>query len=353
LKTVSDRDDLSQTDVTEIGLREKVTFLRQAENYPFATGRVDVIETHMSWVFLTEKRVYKLKKPVRYSFLDFSTLEARREDSEGEVQLNRRLAGDTYIRAVALTREDNGDLKLGGKGKPVEWLVEMHRLPEELTLDTAIRKGTVATDDIDRISRVLNDFFQKQASLPVTGQEYRAMFTREMEESHNTLSRPEYGLPQERLQHVASAQREFLQRHGGMLEERASNGLVIEGHGDLRPEHVFLTEPPVVIDCLEFNRDFRLLDPVDELAYLGLECERLGATWIGERLLQNYFAESGDACPGELIRFYRLFRACLRAKIAVWHIDDHRIREVEKWRQRARDYLSIAERDLAAGRDTS
>jgi aminoglycoside phosphotransferase family enzyme len=349
LKTVSDRDE-SQTDVTEIGLREKIAFLRKAENYPLATARVDVIETHMSWVFLTEKRVYKLKKPVRYSFLDFSTLEARREDSRGEVQLNRRLAGDTYIRTIALTREDNGQLKLGGEGKPVEWLVEMHRLPEELTLDAAIRNGTAVADDIDRISRIINAFFQEQSSLSITSDKYRAMFEREVEENHDTLSRPEYGLSQERLLRVTSAQREFLQHHGGMLEKRARDGHIIEGHGDLRPEHVFLTEPPVVIDCLEFNRDFRVLDPVDELAYLGLECERLGAAWISEQLLQNYFDYSGDSCPAALIRFYRLFRACLRAKIAVWHIDDHRIREVEKWRQRAMDYLSIAERDLAEAR---
>ena len=352
MKTVSGQDE-SQTDITEIGLREKVTFLRQPENYPFATGRVDVIETHMSWVFLTDDRVYKLKKPVRYSFLDFSTLEARREDSEGEVQLNKRLAGDTYIRTIALTREDNGVLMLGGEGKPVDWLVEMHRLPEELTLDVAIRNSTVATDDIDRISRILNDFFQQQPSLPVTTDGYRTMFAQGLEENHEILGRPEYGLPQDRLQRVIAAQSGFLQSHGDMLEERARDGRIIEGHGDLRPEHVFLKEQPVIIDCLEFNRDFRIIDPVDELAYLGLECDRLGAAWIGERLLQNYFDDTGDACPAALIRFYRLFRACLRAKIAVWHIDDHRVREVEKWRQRAMDYLSIADRDLAADRDPS
>lgn len=352
MNSVSGQDE-SQTDVTEIGLREKVAFLRQPENYPFATGRVDVIETHMSWVFLTDERVYKLKKPVRYSFLDFSTLEARREDSEGEVQLNRRLAGDTYIRTVALTREDNGDLMLGGEGKPVDWLVEMYRLPEELTLDVAIRNSMVTGENIDQISRVLNDFFRRQASLPVTADAYRTMFAQGLEENHATLGRPEYGLPQERLQRVISAQSEFLQRHGDMLEQRARDGRIIEGHGDLRPEHVFLTEPPVIIDCLEFNRDFRIIDPVDELAYLGLECDRLGAAWISERLLQNYFEHSGDSSPAALIRFYRLFRACLRAKIAVWHIDDHRVREVEKWRQRAMDYLSIAERDLAADRNSS
>jgi aminoglycoside phosphotransferase family enzyme len=93
LKTVSGQDE-SQTDITEIGLREKVTFLRQPENYPFATGRVDVIETHMSWVFLTDDRVYKLKKPVRYSFLDFSTLEARREDSGMSVPTKTRRCKD-------------------------------------------------------------------------------------------------------------------------------------------------------------------------------------------------------------------------------------------------------------------
>ena len=111
---------MSQPDATQIGLRGKIAFLRQAENYPAGTSRVDVIETHMSWVFLTDERVYKLKKPVRYAFLDFSTLEARREDSEGEVQLNRRLAGDTYIGTVPLTRENDGRLMLGGEGEPAD-----------------------------------------------------------------------------------------------------------------------------------------------------------------------------------------------------------------------------------------
>ncbi|MEJ2760399.1 MAG: hypothetical protein P8126_02360 [Gammaproteobacteria bacterium] len=332
----------------EVNIDKKVAFLREPGHYPAGAGRVEVIETHMSWVFLTEDRVYKLKKPVRYEFLDFSTLESRRLDSEREVILNRRLAGDTYLRTLPLTLEKNGELRLDGDGEPVDWLVEMRRLPQDRTLEALILNRTVEPQDIDTISGLLNGFYAQQTPLLLSGKEYRALFAGEIEENHEVLSRPAYGLPVELVQRLTSLQRSFLSSDTSLLEERVVGGRVIEGHGDLRPEHVFLTTPPVIIDCLEFNRNFRIIDPADELSYLGLECERLGADWIGERLLQNYTKVSGDRCPGALIDFYRLFRACLRAKIAVWHVEDHQINNAEKWLRRAKDYMVVAKRHLPA-----
>jgi aminoglycoside phosphotransferase family enzyme len=102
----------------------------------------------------------------------------------------------------------------------------------------------------------------------------------------------------------------------------------------------------VIIDCLEFNREFRIRDPVDELAYLAMECERLGAPQIGEQILGNYRKTAGDACPIVLIEFYKIFRACLRAKIAVWHITDHQVQDYRHWLRLARIYLDLAERYL-------
>lgn len=331
-----------------VDIGAKVAFLREPGHYPVGAGRVEVIETHMSWVFLTEERVYKLKKPVRYEFLDFSTLQARRLDSEREVTLNRRLAGDTYLRTLPLTLEKDGGLRLDGGGEPVDWLVEMRRLPRDRTLEARILSRTVETQDIDTISGLLNGFYAQQTPLPLSRKEYRELFAGEIEQNNDVLSRPAYDLPVELVQRLTSLQHRFLSSNMSMLEERAAGGHVMEGHGDLRPEHVFLSVPPVIIDCLEFNRNFRIIDPVDELGYLGLECERLGAAWIGERLLQNYTEASGDRCPPELIDFYRLYRACLRAKIAVWHVEDHQVDDDEKWLRRAADYLAVARRHLPA-----
>jgi aminoglycoside phosphotransferase family enzyme len=135
-----------------------------------------------------------------------------------------------------------------------------------------------------------------------------------------------------------------------VFDARVRARRIIEAHGDLRPEHICLTDPPVIIDCLEFNRNLRLLDPVDELSFLGLECERLGAPLVGATMLDLYREATGDAPAEELIAFYKSYRACLRAKIAAWHLRDSEIREPEKWPALARTYLELANAH-AAGLD--
>ena len=129
-------------------LREKVAHLSRPESYPEETAAVEVVQTHMSCVFLTDRHAWKLKKPVRHDFLDFSTLEARRADCEEELRLNRRLARDVYLEIVPLTFTSDGALRLGGDGEVMEWLVKMRRLPAQLMLDHAIRHGNVARHDV-------------------------------------------------------------------------------------------------------------------------------------------------------------------------------------------------------------
>jgi len=330
-------------------IEEKVAFLRQPDTYPDRPKRVEVIETHMSWVFLTESLAYKLKKPVRYDFLDFSTLEARHKNCEREVRLNRRLAGHVYLGTVPLTIQGDGGLKLDGEGRVVDWLVQMRRLPADRMLDAAIREGTVDAEDVRKLSQVLADFYRLSPSLPFSPAEYRRRFEEDIQSNLIELRDIRYALPKTQVDRLAAAQRQFLTELGCLLEQRARDGRIIDAHGDLRPQHIFLTPEPVIIDCLEFNREFRILDPVDELAYLSMECERLGAPAIGEEILGHYSEATGDICPLELIRFYKAFRACLRAKIAVWHIVDHEVRDHQRWLRLARTYLDLAERYLPRG----
>ncbi|MEW6037536.1 MAG: hypothetical protein AB1648_04715 [Pseudomonadota bacterium] len=324
-------------------IEEKVAFLRRPDAYSDRPGCVEVIETHMSWVFLTERFAYKLKKPVRYDFLDFSTLEARQDDCDREVRLNRRLAGDVYLGTVPLTLKEDGGLKLDGKGPVVDWLVHMRRLPADRMLDAVIRHGTVAPEDVRQFSRVLTDFYRFSPPLSIRPAEYRCRFEAEIQGNRTELSDIRYGLPKAQVDRLAEAQEQFLAQRGSLLEQRARDGRIIDAHGDLRPQHICLTPAPVIIDCLEFNRAFRILDPVDELAYLAMECERLGALDIGEQVLGHYREATGDACPTELIGFYKVFRAYLRAKIAVWHIADQQVRNPPRWLGLAQTYLDLAE----------
>ena len=134
----------------------------------------------------------------------------------------------------------------------------------------------------------------------------------------------------------------LLDREPALFDERARTGRIVEGHGDLRPEHICLLPEPQIIDCLEFSRDFRILDPADELAFLALECERLGAPGLKRTIFDAYTEFSGDAPPATLVHFYQSYRACMRAKIALWHLKEPALRDSRIWPAQARDYLRLA-----------
>ncbi len=332
---------------TPVDTAAKVAFLSHPDAYPERPSHVEVIETHMSWVFLTDRRVYKLHKPVRTDYLDFSTLERRRADCAEELRLNRQLAPQVYLGMVALTREADDSLALAGSGEVVEWLVKMRRLPRECLLDARIERGRVTPAEVDGLVEVLVSFYRRTPACPMSGEAYRQRWRRDIQAHHALLLGADRGLPVAQLEHLRDALLGFIDRQAALLGERA--GRVVEAHGDLRPEHVCLNQPPVFIDRLEFNREFRLQDPAEELAFLALECEHLGAAWIGERLFSTYQRLSEDRVRPELVVFYKLARAQLRARLSAAHLTDHPPREsVQKWLNKTRAYLQLAQRYLPA-----
>lgn len=324
------------------GLAEKVAFLRRPDAYPGRVPDVEDIETHMAWVFLAGEFAYKLKKPVRYPFLDFSTLEARRADCEEEVRLNRRLAPDVYLGTLPLTRSGAG-LALGGDGKIVEWLVKMRRLSRLRMLDEAIRRGTLRRSDAEGASELLAAFYARGSPVPLNPAEYVRRLRDDLEENARELVACSPKAEGDRARRVARALAALVDAEAPLLRQRVRDGRILDAHGDLRPEHVFLGPPPAVIDCLEFNRDFRTLDPADELAFLGLECERLGAPELGSVFLEAYGRRTGDRPPRRLVELHAAHRALLRAKIAIWHLRDEDLgAEPDRWVARCGSYLALA-----------
>lgn len=322
-------------------LEEKVAFLQLPGSYPEGTERVESIETHMAWVFLTDRLAFKLKKPVRYEFLNFSTLEARRDDCFAEVRLNRRLAPDVYLGVTALRVDEEG-MRLDGAGIAVDWLTRMKRLPREAMLDRAIERGEVDEAVLRKAARRLARFYRDADPIGLSAREYLERLRRYVRENRRELTRPEFGLGETAAEAIGGRLEDFLAERAGDLEARVRNGRIVEGHGDLRPEHVCLRPDPVFIDCIEFRREFRLVDPADELAFLGIECEALGARWIGDVFLQTYRTETDDPAPPEIVEFYRCHRAYLRAKLSMWHVRDGALADHAAWRGRARDYLELA-----------
>ena len=288
-------------EIPKVSLEEKVVFLGSLATYPELTVPVEIKETHMSCVFLAGDTVLKLKKPAKYPFLDFSTVAAREFNCREEIRLNRRLAPDTYIGVVPLTLEPDAKLALDGVGEVVDWLVKMRRLPADRMLDSAIKNGTVTRVEVESVADRLVTFYEHSAPANLTPQEYISGISGELTLNEDVLTMPEFDLPQATLVTVLKSIQNFVARDSRMLLNRVENGHIIEGHGDLRPQHVCLVDPPVIIDCLEFNRSLRLVDPFDELTFLGLECELLGASWIGSLLIERCADALGGAPDDRLL----------------------------------------------------
>jgi aminoglycoside phosphotransferase family enzyme len=328
-----------------IDLAAKVRFLSEPRAYPRVTTRVEARETHMSWVFLTDDRVYKLKKPVKYPFLDFSTLSRRGFFCEEELRLNRRLAGNTYCSVVPLRCDGPDRLNLTGQGSVVDWLVEMKRLPQADLLDTRLRRGKVTEADIRRIGDLLGDFYSACAPEIVEGHLYAKHLLEEQAVNRAILGRPELGMANAALPVLDGVDR-ALESLVPRIERRIAEGRIVEGHGDLRPEHVFIGEPIQVIDSLEFSRPMRIVDPYDEINYLGLECAVLGAFWIRPILLDMLEARLGGRPDDETLAVYGGFRALLRARLCMAHLLDALVATPDKWTPLALAYVERARGEL-------
>lgn len=327
-----------------IRLEDKVDFLGEPAAYAGAAQSVEVRESHMSFVFLAGGLAYKLKKPVRFSYLDFSTPERRAAACLAEHRLNRRLAPNVYLSVEPLTVSPSG-LAIGGGGAVVDWLVVMRRLDAEASLEAALLAHRLVPLDADRVAATLKEFYRRGRRVGVPAERHVADWRHALDYNRSILCNPRFSLPAGRIARIAAVLRDFLAVDAGLLEERVRRGRIIDAHGDLRPEHVFLTEPVTIIDCLEFDWKLRAVDPLDEVAFLHLECERLGAAWAGERIRRRLSTLLGEDRSSGLFLFYRIQRAMLRARLSIAHLLDAAPRTPEKWPRQARAYLELAATD--------
>jgi aminoglycoside phosphotransferase family enzyme len=333
---------LTETQNPDVSLKAKVDFLSVPASYGGGNVSVETRETHMSWVFLTDRYAYKLKKPVRTSFLDFSTLELRRKYCEAEVRLNWDLAPGVYLGVVALGLDRSRGLQIG-EGEPVDYLVQMIRLPAWNTLENGIRLNNVTEQQVRTLALRLAEFYRKASVIKCSAEAYSRRLSAEIDADALALSEPRHGMPLGLVTTAANKLRGFISSQRGHLDRRIDEQRIVDGHGDLRPEHIyFLSDRIVVIDRLEFNDTFREIDPLDEFAYLAMECDRSGMPRFGPWLFETYAAETGDEPPADLLAFYKGTRALLRAKLAIWHVEEPGARTGEQWRAQAKAYLDLA-----------
>ncbi len=329
-------------------LASKIAFLSLGGSYGGPVHRVFRIETHLSLVFLAGNVAYKLKKPVKTDVLDFRSLAARRHFCEEELRLNRRLAKSVYLGLVPLTLDASRHLHLGGDGPTVEWLIKMRRLPAWLMLDVAMLGRRAPVEAADRIALTLTRFYAALPAEDMAPADYRERFRLQIEADRVELGTPLYRLPADRIGSLCGAQLAALGAFGNLLDERAAAGQLVEGHGDLRPEHVCLTPQVAIIDCLEFSRALRVIDKADEVGYLALECERQGSARLGDAILASYRHYSGDRPSGALLHFYQSCRASKRAVLAARHLRERQYRLSPHWLRTAASWLVLAREHVDA-----
>lgn len=315
----------------------KVNFLQLASS--------SSIETHMSWVFLTDDYVYKLKKPIAFRHLKLDTIEARHASAQREVELNQRLAPGLYLGIIPLLQDKQGHFYLehfSEKGEIVDWLVKMHRIPHKLILDNMIANRIQPGPQLLAAARFLAEFYITAPPATISPEDFHSKLKRYVEDNLESLSVNGYGLDQSLVITIHQAQLALLQDQRESFYQRVTMGKIIEGHGDLRPEHVCLTSPPMIIDRLDFSQELRILDPIDELVYFNLECTLLGTPEYGKIFFEAYQEMSRDSVSDKMILFYQSYRATLRAKLSVWHLDDPRVKDKAKWSKKSQEYLNLA-----------
>jgi aminoglycoside phosphotransferase family enzyme len=328
----------------EATLDQKVAFLSRPGAYTHPVAAVTPRETHMSWVFLAGNRAYKLKKPVHFPYLDFASLDRRERACRAELGLNRRLASDVYLDVVPLTTTANG-LAIGGDGAVADWLVVMRRLDETGTLEHAILEHRVERWQLDRLIATLIDFYRRAPAVFVPPARHARDWRQSLADNRRVLLEARLGLPAGLVRRILGIQHRFVSNHWHTLAGRVRARRIVEGHGDLRPEHIWLGDPVRIIDCLEFNPRLRAIDQLDEIAFLSLECDRLGAAWVGEYIRRGILRGLPDGPSAQLLPFYRCHRATLRARLAIAHLLEPNPRTPEKWPRLARAYLRIAAAD--------
>ena len=286
--------------------------------YPEPTSKVEVRETHISVVFLTDHWAYKIKKPVNLGFLDYSTLERRRFYCLQELLLNRRLSPDVYLGVVAIHRNAQ-HYAFDGDGPVVEYAVKMHRLSADCTLQAHLERGAVTPQVIEALAQLLATFHQTH-SLPTTAERFGTLdqvLADWQENFGQTTDCVGQTLSQQTYAQVQQAVSTFTEDHADWFAQREQEGRIRDCHGDLRAEHIYLLdhEQIRIIDCIEFNKRFRYIDVASEVAFLAMDLERLGFTALANHFVQAYVRHAKDVTLYRLLDFYRCYRAYVRGKV--------------------------------------
>ncbi len=302
-------------------MRSILKSLLKPDAYPETTTSVELVQTHVSWIFLTDCYAYKIKKPVDLGFLNFSTIDRRRFYCNEEIKYNKRLCPDIYVGVVEL-RQNNGSVGFQEEGRILDYAVKMKRLPAERMMDRLVTDDTISMGEIREVARVIAEFHKTLPSSPAIseyGRPERIRFNW-IENFDQTIPFENTTLPAPERQQIKSWVLSFLEQHEALLSTRIDNGFIRECDGDIHLENICLNDGKVYIfDCIEFSERFRCCDTAADTAFLLMDLDFNGRNDLSEEVLATYREITGDTVPRALLDFYKVYRAFVRGKVESIH----------------------------------
>lgn len=314
--------------------------------YPHRPPTVELIQTHISYIFLAGELVYKVKKPVDFGFLDFTTLEKRYYYCQEEVRLNSRFSPQVYLAVVPVSAAGDS-FRLEDDTTVVEYAVKMRRINEDLMLYRLLETRKVGPETMQRIGKHLAEAYgaipSDEKARPFGSLEVIATNVKEnFEQTRKYIDGP---LSRETFEAIESWSLAFMEEHRALFEQRVAQGCIKDCHGDLHLQHICVEgEHIYVFDCIEFNERFRFGDVASDVAFLAMDLDFNGHPDLARAFVDAYIEASGDTTLAQVFVFYKVYRAYVRAKITSFMLDDPGLDEKAKREvlQRAKAYYDLA-----------
>jgi len=319
--------------------------LRNPELYGPKVKAVNILQTHISFIVLTGKYAYKVKKPVNFGFLDFSTLEKRKYFCEEELRLNKRLCPDIYLEVLPITQK-NKIYELRGKGKIIEYILKMKEFPQENIMTNLLRRGKITEGIIDKICNILVDFYNAgKHSKEIDGYGDWASIKKNIDENfEQTQSVVDVTIPKGSYNFIKETTDNFFKKNKDLFNRRIVEGFIHDCHGDLHSGNIVITDNIYIFDCIEFNKRFRYCDVGSDIGFLAMDLDYQNYSHLSSYLIQKYIEKSGDVGILDVLNFYKSYRAYVRGKVIGFQLEDPNI---EKTQQRhiidiARKYYDLS-----------
>ncbi len=322
-----------------------VEALLEPKVYPHNPPKVDLLQTQMSFLFLTGDYVYKIKKAVDLGYLDYTTLDKRLFFCHQEVKLNRRLCPEIYLAVVPIVKE-KGQIRFEGKGKAIEYAVKMRQLPQEKMMNVLLLANQVTPQMVTRVAEKLANFHKKAKTSPeiCAFGEINAIKKNTDENFIQTEKYIGVSISSSKYHHIKSYTNDFLEKHASLFLERIKEKRIKDCHGDLHTAHICFTDPICIYDCIEFNDRFRYCDVTSEIAFLAMDLDHYGRADLSHNFVTAYIQLTQDKGLLQLLNFYKGYRAYVRGKVESFKLDDPYISDTEKEKAlaNAQSYFDLA-----------